>query len=85
MRITKFYQLARRFKLASERLVDCDLRDPLGEFPDLRTEVRQELEAIAFDAHQAKYALDEVIAYVVAEEERRANIESARRLASPRD
>jgi hypothetical protein len=84
-RIAKFYPLARRFKVASERLVECDLRDPLGEFPDLRAEVRHELDAITFDAQQVGYTLDEVSEYVVAEEERRANIESARGLASPRD
>jgi hypothetical protein len=84
-RITKFYPLARRFKVASERLVECDLRDPHGEFPDLRAEVRQELDAIDFDAQQAGYTLDDVSEYVVAEEERRANIESTRGLASPRD
>ena len=74
-RITKFYPLARRFKVASERLVECDLRDPHGEFPDLRAEVRQEIDAIALDAQQAGYALDDLSEYVVAEEERRANVD----------
>ena len=76
-RIEKFHPLAHRFKLASERLVECDLRDPLGEFADIRSEVRQELDAIESDTERAGYILDEVRDYVVAEEEHRADIASA--------
>jgi hypothetical protein len=76
-RIEKFHPLARRFKLAYERLVECDLRDPLGEFPDIRSEVCQELDAIVSDAERAGYTLDDVRDYVIAEEEHRADIVSA--------
>jgi hypothetical protein len=74
-RIQKFYPLAQRFKVAFEQLVECDLRDPLGQFPDIRSEVRQELHAIESDAERAGYAIDEIRDYVVAEAERRANFE----------
>ena len=85
-RIEKFYPLTQRFKLAYERLVECDLRDPLGEFPDIRSEVRQELDAIESDAERAGYTVDEVLDYVVAEEERRSNVKSERgHSAHPRD
>ena len=75
--IETFYLLADRFKMAYERLVECDVRDPLGEFPDIRSEVCEELQAIEFEVELAGYTLDEVRDYVVAEEERRANVESA--------
>ncbi|HLX42494.1 MAG TPA: hypothetical protein VKR43_03630 [Bryobacteraceae bacterium] len=85
-RIEKFYPLADRFKVAFERLVECDLGDPAGEFPDIRAEVRQELHAIESDVERAGYTLDEVRDYVVAEEERRASVESeSGRSAHPKD
>jgi hypothetical protein len=69
--IEKFYPLAHRFKLAHQRLVECDLRDPLDEFSDIRAEVRLELHEIESDAGRAGYCLDEIRDYVVAEEEHR--------------
>jgi hypothetical protein len=85
-RIEKFYPLAHRLKVAFERLVECDLRDSLGEFPDIRSEIRQELHAIESDTERAGYTLDEVRDYVVAEEERRASVESeSGHSAYPRD
>jgi len=70
--------------MASERLVECDLRDPRNEFLDIRSEVQQELHAIASDAERAGYNIDEVCKYVVAEEEQRADIEWARGRSSTR-
>jgi hypothetical protein len=77
-RIEKFYPLAHRLKVAYERLVECDLRDPLGDFPDIRSEVRQELQALESDTERTGYTLDEVLDYVVAEEERQSDVKSER-------
>jgi hypothetical protein len=69
IRIEEFCLLAQRFKVASDRLVECDLRDPLDEFPDIRLEVRQELHEIESDTERAGYSFAELFDYAVTEEE----------------